>query len=93
MAFSPEQTKALRGRLDARWVRERIEQGQTLSYLEGWHVIAEANRLFGFDGWDRETVSLRCVWEGARQRKGSGSGMGSRSNPGEAHEAAANAAW
>lgn len=20
-------------------------------YLEGWHVINEANRIFGFDGW------------------------------------------
>jgi DNA repair and recombination protein RAD52 len=28
------------------------------SYLEGWHAIAEANRIFGFDGWDRETVEM-----------------------------------
>ncbi|MCX7349062.1 MAG: Rad52/Rad22 family DNA repair protein [Alphaproteobacteria bacterium] len=35
----------------------------TLSYLEGWHVIAEANRIFGFDGWDRETISSECVWK------------------------------
>lgn len=27
-------------------------------YVEGWHVIAEANRIFGFDGWDRETVEM-----------------------------------
>jgi recombination DNA repair RAD52 pathway protein len=25
-------------------------------------VIAEANRIFGFDGWDRETVASQCVW-------------------------------
>lgn len=30
--------------------------------VEGWHVVAEANRIFGFDGWDRETVSSNCVW-------------------------------
>ena len=24
--------------------------------------MAEANRIFGFDGWDRETVSSECVW-------------------------------
>ena len=30
----------------------------SLSYIEGWHAIAEANRLFGFDGWTRTTDSL-----------------------------------
>ena len=33
-----------------------------LHYLEGWHLVAEANRIFGFDGWDRETVSSNCVY-------------------------------
>ena len=33
-----------------------------LSYIEGWHAIAEANRIFGFDGWDRETIEVRCIW-------------------------------
>ena len=37
-------------------------EGTELHYLEGWHVIAEANRIFGFDGWDRETVESKCVW-------------------------------
>lgn len=27
-------------------------------YLEGWHVINEANRIFGFDGWSY-TIDLR----------------------------------
>lgn len=27
-------------------------------YVEGWHAIAEANRIFGFDGWSRETLDL-----------------------------------
>ena len=35
-----------------------------LSYVEGWHVIAEANRIFGFDAWDRRTISTACVWSG-----------------------------
>ena len=35
-----------------------------LSYVEGWHAIAEANRIFGFDAWDRRTVSTACVWSG-----------------------------
>jgi hypothetical protein len=37
-----------------------------VSYLEGWQVIAEANRIFGFDGWDRLTLSARCVAEHER---------------------------
>ena len=24
---------------------------------KGWHVIAEANRIFGYDAWDRRTLS------------------------------------
>lgn len=28
-------------------------------YVEGWHAIAEANRIFGFDGWDRQTLEMR----------------------------------
>ena len=66
MPFTAEQSKALGAKLNARAVRERVHNGHSLSYIEGWHAIAEANRIFGFDGWDRETVALRCVWEGAR---------------------------
>ena len=33
-----------------------------MTYIEGWHAIAEANRVFGFDGWDRETVASQRVW-------------------------------
>ena len=25
-------------------------------------MVAEANRIFGFEGWDRETVASDCVW-------------------------------
>ena len=35
--------------------------GRELSYIEGWHAIAEANRIFGHDGWNRETVETKCV--------------------------------
>jgi hypothetical protein len=30
-------------------------------------VIAEANRIFGFEGWDREVVWCECVWEDGRR--------------------------
>jgi hypothetical protein len=33
-----------------------------LHYVEGWYVIAEANRIFGYDAWDRRTLVSRCVW-------------------------------
>ena len=35
--------------------------GRELSYIEGWYAISEANRIFGFDAWSRETVETRCV--------------------------------
>ena len=42
-------------------------QGRSkVSYLEGWQVIAEANRIFGFDGWQRETIAVECVNQSER---------------------------
>src|ERR1700745_1658942 len=63
MSFSDQQVSALQRQLDAAFIRSREVHGRTLSYVEGWHAIAEANRVFGFDGWDRETVSAECVWD------------------------------
>src|SRR5438477_2968547 len=67
MSFTAEQCRALTARLDGRAIRERIQAGQTLSYIEGWYAIAEANRVFGFDSWDRETVWAECVWSEAKR--------------------------
>jgi DNA repair and recombination protein RAD52 len=61
MTFSPETVAALEAPLDRKHVTNRSQSGRTLSYVEGWHVIAEANRIFGFDGWTRETVEMREV--------------------------------
>ena len=50
MAFDVEQVRALSAKLSARHVRNRLaSNGKTLSYIEGWHAIAEANRIFGYD--------------------------------------------
>ncbi|HWU41216.1 MAG TPA: Rad52/Rad22 family DNA repair protein [Candidatus Acidoferrum sp.] len=68
MAFSAKQLRALRRQPDQRHIRTRIANGRELSYLEGWYAISEANRIFGFDGWSRETVESRCVL--ARENKG-----------------------
>lgn len=63
MTFTPEQTKLLDGPLDPKNVAQRSQAGRSLSYIEGWHAIAEANRIFGFDAWTRETVELRQLGE------------------------------
>lgn len=65
--FTPEQIAALSANLDRKHVANRSQSGRTLSYLEGWWCISEANRIFGFDGWERETLETRCVAE--RERK------------------------
>ena len=69
MGFSAKQVQALRRNLDQRHVRTREANGRELSYIEGWYAISEANRIFGFDGWNRETIESRCVL--ARENRGS----------------------
>jgi hypothetical protein len=61
MGFSASQKIALRRNLDHRQVRTREIHGRELSYIEGWYAISEANRIFGFDGWSRETIEHKCV--------------------------------
>ena len=58
MGFSDKQLKALRRNLDHRCVRTRSANGRALSYIEGWYAISQANRIFGFDAWSRETVEF-----------------------------------
>jgi DNA recombination protein Rad52 len=64
--FSPEQLAALSAPLDRAKVQTRSQAGRSLAYLEGWQAIAEANRIFGFDGWQRETIAVKCVSERER---------------------------
>ena len=69
MGFSAKQLQALQRNLDRRHVRTRAANGRELSYIEGWYAISEANRIFGFDGWSRETLESRCVL--GRENRGS----------------------
>ena len=55
MTFSVKQVQALRRSLDHRHVCARKVNGREFSYIEGWYAISQANRIFGFDGWNRET--------------------------------------
>ena len=61
MGLSAKQVRSLRRQPDHRFIRTREANGRELTYLEGWYAISEANRIFGFDGWNRETVESKCV--------------------------------
>lgn len=49
--------------LDPKYVSERSQGGARLSYVEGHHVIREANRIFGHGGWNKHVSSLVKVQE------------------------------
>ncbi len=68
MGFSAKQRQALKRDVDPKYIRTREAHGRELSYIEGWYAITEANRIFGFDGWNRETLESRCVL--ARENRG-----------------------
>ena len=61
MPFSAKQVQALKRQPHHRHIRTRQANGRELTYLEGWYAISEANRIFGFDGWSRETIESRCA--------------------------------
>lgn len=69
MSFTDAQKAALAADLDRSNVKQREQAGRKLSYIEGWHAIAEANRIFGFDGWSAETLETRLVAERPRDGK------------------------
>ena len=63
MPFSEQVKTALDAPLSTKNVKKNP---RGYSYVEGWHVIAEANRIFGFDGWSRQTIEIKCVSEKER---------------------------
>ena len=65
MSFNEEQKKLLNQKINKDNVSFRNGGGgQQLAYVESWHVIQEANRIFGFDGWSCETLEANLVSEG-----------------------------
>lgn len=60
--FSNDQIACLTEMLDKSVVRQRKQGSTNVSYIEGWWAISEANRIFGFGNWMRETISMDCVW-------------------------------
>jgi DNA recombination protein Rad52 len=63
MSLSQEQKDLLSAPLSREVVKSRDQGRGKVSYVESWHVIAEANRIFGFDGWSSETIETTCVVE------------------------------
>lgn len=54
--FNDQQIKDLSAPLSKAHVKKNPKG---FDYVEGWHAIAEANRIFGFDAWDRQTLEMR----------------------------------
>ena len=63
MSLSDQQIAALQSPLNRGNVKERKQAGRQVSYIESWHAESEANRIFGFDGWDSTIKDLRLVSE------------------------------
>ena len=47
--------------LDAGVVKQRDQAGRSLSYIESWWAISEANRIFGHLNWRRSTFNVNMV--------------------------------
>lgn len=54
-------------KLDPANVKPAKSFGPKGDYIEGWHAIAEANRIFGFDGWNYTIPACTCVSERPRK--------------------------
>lgn len=55
-----EVTEQLKAPLDPKAIKPP-PQGKFGEYVDGLHVIREANRIFGFDGWSYEVTRLELV--------------------------------
>lgn len=69
MSFTDKQRRSLSAKLKHQRVKTPSVPGGRISYIEGWHAIAEANRIFGHDSWDRVTLSPQCVWSESQQNQ------------------------
>ena len=104
MTFTSEQVELLKQPIDKKNVetRDGNKDGTfQLAYVEGWHVLDEANRIFGFDGWSCETLETTCIRAEPREvtyiarvrvtvgdviREGTGAGTSNQTNVSKNHE-------
>ena len=64
MTFTEKQIQQLSEPILAKNVKERDGNRAgtfQLAYVEGWHVIDEANRIFVYGGWSSETIETTMV--------------------------------
>ncbi len=54
-------------KLDPANVKPAKSLGPKGDYIEGWHAMAEANRIFGFENWDYSIVDCKVVSERPRE--------------------------
>lgn len=64
--FSPAQLRKLSGKLSRAHVQSRNVEGRQIDYIEGWFALSEANAIFGFANWDRETMHFERLFERTR---------------------------
>ena len=104
MSYNEDQKKLINQKINKNNVSFRSGGGgQQLAYVESWHVIQEANRIFGFDGWSSETLETflvsedpKCITYVARVRitvgdivrEGTGAGHGRMGSIGDKYESA-----
>ncbi len=69
--FDDETRRALSADLSKDFVKSREGAGKTkLSYLPAYHVIAEANRIFGFGNWSTEIMRLQQIDKTSYEKPG-----------------------
>lgn len=54
-------------KLDPSHVKPAKSFGPKGDYIEGWHAMAEANRIFGFGEWSYTIAACACVSERPRE--------------------------
>lgn len=59
-------TAELAKKLDPAHVKPAKQFGPKGDYLEGWFCMAEANRIFGFDGWSYTLMDCKPVMQAER---------------------------
>ena len=104
MTFTKEQIESLKQPIKLENVAERESGwGDKVPYVESWKAIDAANRIFGFDGWNSETLEAGLVSEDAKcvsyiakvritigniVKEGYGAGHGRKGSTGDKHESA-----
>src|SRR5690349_6504432 len=58
LMFTDKQITALNAKLDSGAIKTRSQAGKTLSYVEGYAAIENANRIFGFGNWQGGIAEL-----------------------------------